>query len=83
MVGELLSPGGPAFDYLPFFYSRVFSLSWQASQQRCHVPVYFVALLQAGRGKPWMQSCCACWCAEGWERLRRPQSNRGVRSFGC
>ncbi|KAL4433983.1 hypothetical protein ABPG75_000424 [Micractinium tetrahymenae] len=29
VVGELLCPGGPAFDYLPFFYSRVFSLSWQ------------------------------------------------------
>lgn len=32
VVGELLSPGGPAFDYLPFFYSRVFSLSWQVSR---------------------------------------------------
>lgn len=29
VVGSLLSPGGPDFDYLPFFYSRVFSLSWQ------------------------------------------------------
>ena len=29
VVGQLLSPGGPAFDYLPFFYSRVFNLSWQ------------------------------------------------------
>lgn len=29
-MGELLSPGSqPEYDYLPFFYSRVFSLSWQ------------------------------------------------------
>ncbi|GAB4823794.1 hypothetical protein N2152v2_010840 [Parachlorella kessleri] len=29
-VGELLAPGTqPEYDYLPFFYSRVFSLSWQ------------------------------------------------------
>ncbi|KAI3437605.1 hypothetical protein D9Q98_000057 [Chlorella vulgaris] len=29
VANQLASPGGPAFDYLPFFYSRVFSLSWQ------------------------------------------------------
>ncbi|PSC73208.1 monodehydroascorbate reductase [Micractinium conductrix] len=28
-VAEILAPGGPVFDYLPFFYSRVFNLSWQ------------------------------------------------------
>ena len=34
-VASLLDPSTPAYNYLPYFYSRVFNLSWQV---RASVP---------------------------------------------
>ena len=28
-VASLLDPSTPAYNYLPYFYSRIFNLSWQ------------------------------------------------------
>lgn len=34
-VSHILSPNDtPDYDYLPFFYSRIFNLSWQVSHHR-------------------------------------------------
>lgn len=30
-IASILDPSTPPYDYLPFFYSRVFNLSWQVS----------------------------------------------------
>jgi hypothetical protein len=29
-VASMLDPSTPEYDYLPYFYSRIFNLSWQA-----------------------------------------------------
>ena len=35
-VNAILSPESTSdYEYLPFFYSRVFDLSWQVSLPRC------------------------------------------------
>lgn len=64
VANQLASPGGPAFDYLPFFYSRVFSLSWQV--RRCWIVVdggrlagarAFLDLLQVFLCTEWHCTC--------------------------